>query len=79
MGTLTPGAIYIYERDNGVTYAREFGKTDRKVIGYDADALTNPHNPIWNDILAETKVNPALQKALERVIILYRLSKDNPS
>ncbi len=75
---LTPGATYIYEKANGVTYAREIGKTERVVIGYDVDAIVNPYNPIWKDILEESKVNPALQKALENVILLYRLSKDNP-
>jgi hypothetical protein len=78
MGSLKPGATYIYERANGVTYAREMGKTERTVIGYDADAIVNSYNPIWKDILEESKVNPTLQKALERVIMLYRLSKDNP-
>lgn len=78
MGSLKPGATYIYERANGITYAREFGKTERKVIGYDADAISNPYNPLWQDILSESKVNPSLHKALERVIMLYRLSKDKP-
>ncbi len=34
MGTLTPGATYIYERVAGTIFAREFGKTERKVVGY---------------------------------------------
>lgn len=78
MGTLTPGATYIYEKVNGVTYAREIGSTERHIIGYDADALINPANDIFRDIVKESVTNPALQKALERVILLYRLSKDNP-
>lgn len=78
MGNLKPGVTYIYERASGVTYAREFGSTDRQVIGYDADALVNPHNRLWSDILKESETNPALHKALERVILIYRLSKDEP-
>ncbi len=78
MGSLTPGATYIYEKANGITYAREAGKTERTVIGYDADAISNPYNPLWVDIISESKTNPSLHKALERVIMLYRLSKDNP-
>lgn len=37
MAKLKPGATYIYERADGVTYAREFGANPmtRKVIGYD--------------------------------------------
>lgn len=78
MGTLKPDATYIYERANGITYAREVGKLERTVIGYDADAIVNPNNPIWSDILKESETNPALQKALNRAIMIYRLSKDKP-
>jgi hypothetical protein len=37
MGTLKPGATYIYEKADGVTYAREFGADpmDRFPIGWD--------------------------------------------
>jgi hypothetical protein len=49
MGQLKPGATYIYERANGVVYAREFGAapSDRFEIGYDYDPITGqkiPHN-----------------------------------
>ena len=33
MGTLKPGATYIYERDGDTVYAREQGSTERFVIG----------------------------------------------
>jgi hypothetical protein len=78
MGMLTPGATYIYERANGVIYAREFGKTDRHVVGYDDSNSKQRQLSIWNDILLESEHNPALQKALDNVIMIYRLSKDNP-
>ena len=37
MGQLNPGAKYIYERANGIIYAREFNArpSTRKVVGYD--------------------------------------------
>lgn len=37
MGTLTPGATYIYERSDGIIYAREFGAdpSTRRVVGYE--------------------------------------------
>ena len=49
MGTLKPDATYIYERANGVVYAREFGAdpSDRFEIGYEYDPVTGqkiPHN-----------------------------------
>jgi hypothetical protein len=33
---------------------------------------------LWGEIRREARTNPALQKALDRVIMIYRLSKDNP-
>jgi len=90
MGSLKPGATYIYERNGNEVYAREFGGTDRKLIGYKhttPDSRTNDGRPLhehmmedklWGEIRQEAKTNPALQKALDRAIIIYRLSKDKP-
>jgi hypothetical protein len=79
MGSLKPGATYIYERDGGIVYSREFGAdpTTRKIVGYDLDSSPErKHFSVWNDILKEAETNPTLQKALDRVIMLYKLSKD---
>jgi hypothetical protein len=76
MGSLKPGATYIYERANGVTYAREFGSIERKAIGWDANVGQAAIDEMWRDIRFQAHTNPALQKALDRVIIIYRLSKD---
>ena len=83
MGSLTPGATYEYEHDNGVVYATESGTTERKIIGYTHDSYAD--NLIieyeleteWKDIIKESKTNKSLQDALERVKIIYHLSKDN--
>jgi hypothetical protein len=82
MGSLKPGATYIYEKANGVTYAREAGSLDREAIGWDADS---PHNPsliedlkeakLWGNIHRAAKSNPLLQDALDRAKIIYELSK----
>ncbi len=83
MGSLTPGATYIYERVDNVVYARESGKTERQVIGYHIDPfmenLTVDYEleTVWKDILKEAKTNQVLQSELDRVKILYHLSKDN--
>ena len=81
MGQLTPGATYIYEKANGVTYAREFGKIERTVIGIDVDAQASVDDirekHLWDQILKAAKKNPALQDALERVILIHQLSKDH--
>jgi hypothetical protein len=85
MGTLTPGATYIYERVDGTVYAREFGKTERKEIGWNYDPRTTDGRPLhdhlmedklWGEIRREAKNNPALQEALDRVKILYHLSRE---
>lgn len=77
MGTLKPGVTYIYEKANGVTYAREFGSSDRVEIGRDFDVQLH-HDLLWKDIHREAETNSALQHALDNAIMIYRLSKDNP-
>lgn len=83
MGNLKPGATYIYERADGVTYAREFGDpaSARFPIGWDADTkdtLTKlKEDKLWGEIRRAAVVNPLLQEALDRVKIIYELSKDN--
>ena len=83
MGSLTPGATYIYERVGGTIYAREFGKLERKVVGQHVDSFTEnltlnyELETVWKDIIKESRTNPALQEAVDRVKILYHLSKDN--
>lgn len=90
MGSLKPGVTLIHERVQNVVYAREFGEdpSTRRVVGWDYDS-NNPsfdpradatkdldaHNQ-WIKIRLAGKDNPALQKAIENVIILYKLSVD---
>lgn len=88
MGTLKPGATYIYERNGSEVYARESGSSERKLVGYTydgegvyqtSDGLKDlADHRLWNEIRAAAKSNKSLQKAMERVIIIYRLSKDDP-
>ncbi len=90
MGSLKPGATYIYERSGEEIYAREVGKTERKLIGYQyenqVDPRTNDGRPLyehikedklWGDIRREAKTNKALQSALDRAILIYQLSKEH--
>jgi hypothetical protein len=87
MGSLKPGATYVYEKANGITYAREFGSdpSTRKEIGYDYDPRTSDGRPLhdhimdskmWGEIHRMAKTNPTLQEALDRVKIIYHLSKE---
>ena len=89
MGNLKPGATYIYERNGDEIYAREFGETDRTLIGYKhdiPDARTSDGRPLfdqlkedklWGDIRREARTNKVLQDVLERAILIYHLSKDH--
>jgi len=83
MGQLKPGATYIYERVDGVTYAREAGApaSERIAIGWDYEYRkkqeTKDQIILWGKIIQAAKTNPALQDAIDRVIVLYELSKKN--
>lgn len=82
MGTLKPGATYIYERSDGIVYAREMGSdpATRKVIGYETSSIYKEmadryhDDKLWSRILEEAKTNETLQQAIDRVIMLYKLS-----
>ena len=77
MGTLTPGAKYIYEKADGITYAREFGAphADRFEIGRDYERFLKDELRLWEDIVREGRTNKTLQEILERAKIVYHLSK----
>jgi hypothetical protein len=79
MGNLKPGAKYIYEKADGITYAREFGAphNDRFEIGRDYERFLKDELRLWEDIVREGRTNEALQESLDRVKILYHLSKNN--
>jgi hypothetical protein len=77
MGQLKPGATYVYEREDGVTYCRELDadQSTRFPIGWDYNDGNNTfNNTFWSRILTEAKTNPTLQTAVDRVIMLYKLS-----
>ena len=91
MGNLKPGVQYIYERQGGTVYAREFGApaSERAAIGYDWELDNNParvkgasletvkENQLWHEIRVAALTNPALQDALDRAKIIYHLGKND--
>ena len=88
MGQLKENTPYIYERADGIVYAREFGAdpSSRKEVGWDYDERTNDGRPLhvhvkedqlWGQIRRAAKTNPTLQEAIDRVKIIYELSKDD--
>ena len=79
MGSLKPDATYIYEKADGITYAREFGAphNDRFEIGRDYQRFLKDELRLWEDIVQEGRTNQALQDALDRAKLVYHLSKDH--
>ncbi len=79
MGSLKPDTKYIYEKANGITYAREFNAPhgERFEIGRDFEIILKDEIRLWEEIVRAGRTNQALQEALNRVKILYHLSKDH--
>jgi hypothetical protein len=88
MGLLKQGASYIYEKANGITYAREMGAdpSTRIEIGWDYDSRTSDGKPLyqhiredklWGEIRRAARTNSTLHEALDRAKIIYELSKKN--
>ena len=69
----------IFESPDGgkTVYERESGSLDRKPAYMEGVEDFNDHC-LWIEIRKAAKTNPALQKACNRVKMLYRLSVDNP-
>lgn len=84
MGQLKPGANLTYHYDDdGVVWSEDMDTNERSIIGWQwkpkaelskRDQILD--NQLWFDIRQEAKTNPALQIALDRVIMMYKLSKD---
>lgn len=85
MGTLKEGATYVYEYVNDTVYAREYGTTERRIIGmkYPPELETKEDierqmrkEIMWKDILRKAETNPTLKSALDRAIMIYKLSEE---
>jgi len=79
MGRLTPGATLIYERADGRIYAREFGTSNRTIVGYDVD-----HSPEFrlarqeiNQVLTMCESDTAMKELLDQLMMLYNLKKNH--
>ena len=78
MGNLKPGVTYIYEHANGITYARESGSDPRSrfEVGRTEGRIDlDEHNLVIKMRIA-AKTNLALRKALDRAILVYKLSEE---
>ena len=81
MGSLKPGTTYVYESPDGgeTTYAREMGAPpeSRIMIGQSWKAKEQIERRLWNEIYPKRNLNPALTEAVEKCIIIYKLSEEN--
>lgn len=80
MGSLKPGVTYIYERDGGVTYAREAGQKERTPIGWDyRESYANKVHEeakMWLEIRRIAEDHTALRNALNNAIMIYKIIKE---
>jgi hypothetical protein len=82
MGSLTPGATYIYESPDGgdTVYAREAGKTERIMIGQNTRAKSLmekiQEDKLWGDIRRMSETDPAMAELLERAKVYYYLKNE---
>lgn len=83
MGSLKPGANIIYESPDGggTVYGRYAGTNERWIVGYSRDTQdlleSIKEDKLWGEIRRTAKSNQVLQDALDRVKIIYELSKDD--
>lgn len=80
MGSLKPGATYVYERAGGIIYAREFGETKRRVVGYasDDDHISASGKRMMselNEVVRMCETDPAMRAMLEQLFVMYNLKK----
>lgn len=82
MGSLKPGATYIYERAGGIIYAREFGETKRRVVGYESndDTISASSKRLlseMNEVVKMCETDPSMQAMLEQLFVMYNLKKQH--
>jgi hypothetical protein len=82
---LIPGQSLIYERADGVTYARyrdpPHNKLPRWIVGGDPKALSKANGELfdyaeWKDMMEEAKNNSVLKKYLQKAVEVFYLTKE---
>ena len=80
MGNLLPSEALIYERSDGVVYARyrdpPFNKIPRWEIGSDVDLESTVNYSTWCEILKLAKENETLNTQLKQLLTVYTLCKE---
>jgi hypothetical protein len=83
MGSLHQGEKLIYERANGVVYARYANRpeVDRWIIGGDPGAVARAQGKLldygeWNHLCELAESNQSLKKQLDKLVTMYYIIKD---
>jgi|TARA_B110000305_G_C18953528_1_gene409454 hypothetical protein len=85
MGSLIPGQALLYERSNGVVYARyrdfPHSRKPRWIIGGDPGAVERAQGKIlsyneWQELCELAKDYPTLQKLLDKCVNMYYITKE---
>tara|TARA_B100001057_G_scaffold495900_1_gene595959 strand:+ start:1810 stop:2073 length:264 start_codon:yes stop_codon:yes gene_type:complete len=84
MGTLIPNQPLIYERANGVVYARyrdpPHNMIERWVVGGEAKSVAEAMGIIdydeWKDIMIASEKHKILQKHIKKLKEIYYIIKD---
>ena len=86
MGKLQPGESLIYERANGVVYARYANRpeVDRWIVGGDPGAVARAQGKLidygeWNHLSDLAETYPSLKIQMDKLIKTYYLIKDTKS
>lgn len=87
MPDLIPGQPLIYERANGVVYARYRDPPynemyERWIIGGDADAVNRATGNLfsyseWQDMMRIAENNKTLQSQMKKLLDIYYIVKDD--
>lgn len=78
MGSLDPGANYVYERVDDRIYARKYGETQRQLVGWTSSAQSlamRQYLSEINEVLTMCERDPAMRELLEQLFVLYNLKK----
>ena len=70
---------YIYESPDGghTVYRRKIGETIKELVSEDEYVHNARAKREWLEIFDRKDSNPTLQAAVDRVILVYRLTKDH--
>lgn len=86
MGTLLPGEALIYERADGVVYARyrdpPHNTLPRWIVGGDPAAVARAQGDMlnysdWQDLCRLANEYPTLKKQLDQLVTTYYIIKDD--